>query len=214
MRLCQIPGALIPAALIPFTLMAQQNLPVGIVRGHLLALQDRPGKRGITSSGEFTLQAADGSVYGCQYDTHTLFQRDRDVVRAEALRPGDPVEVVSDRRSGGCYTRVLSVTYAAPAKRVGTTRRSVGRLEDLPARGYLTVSGLVVRHSEGSMTVRTRSGIATLSLRADTRFSSDGVRLGSPESILNKHVFIRAGRNLDGTLVAYQVMWADSLLKP
>src|SRR5258706_13702152 len=93
---------------IAFSLAAQQNMPVGVVRGHLLALNDRPAaKRGLRSSGEFTLQSADGAVYGCEYDAHTLFERDHDVVRADALRAGDPVEVVSDRRGNGCYTRMV-----------------------------------------------------------------------------------------------------------
>ena len=202
-------------AIVSVPLAAQQSLPVGIVHGHLLALVDHPAaKRGLRSSGEFTLESADGNVYGCEYDSHTLFERDRDVVRAETLRPGDAVEVVSDRKSGGCYTRMLSVTYAAPARLVPTSHRSVGHLENLPARGYLTVSGLVVRFGAESITIRTRSGDATLLLRADTRYSGDGVRLESPSPVLNKHVFIRAGRSLDGTLEAYQVMWGETLLVP
>jgi hypothetical protein len=202
-------------AIMSVPLAAQQSLPVGIVHGRLLALVDHPAaKRGLRSSGEFTLESADGNVYGCEYDSHTLFERNRDVVRAETLRPGDPVEVVSDRKSGGCYTRMLSVTYAAPLPRVPSSRNSGGHLENLPMRGYLTVSGLVVRSGAESITIRTRSGEATLLLRADTRYSDDGVRLDSAVPLINKHVFVRAGRSLDGTLEAYQVMWGDVLLVP
>jgi len=206
---------LILLAIVSVSLSAQQSLPVGVVRGRLLALHDRPAAiRSLRSSGDFTLQDAGGNVYGCEYDSHTLFERDRDVVRADTLRLGDPVEVLSDRRSGDCYARTLSVTYTAPAPRAPGTHYARGHLENLPTRGYITVSGLVIRYGPESMTVRTRSGETTLLLRTATEYSGDGVRLASPTPVLNKHVFIRAGRSLDGTLEAYQVMWGELLRAP
>ncbi|MEQ1885912.1 MAG: hypothetical protein ABL967_12690 [Bryobacteraceae bacterium] len=196
------------------TLTAQQALPVGIMHGHLLALNDRPApQRGARSSGELVVQTPDGTTYSCTYDAHTLFERDRDVIRADRLRPGDPVEVVSDRGAGGCYTRLLTVNDK-PAPKISPARRPVGSLVNLQPRGYVTISGLVIRSSETSITVRTRSGEEALALRADTRYSSDGVRLDAPEPMLNKHVFIRAGRDLHGMLEAYQVMWGEILLVP
>ncbi|MEQ1948068.1 MAG: hypothetical protein ABL995_12815 [Bryobacteraceae bacterium] len=195
-------------------LTAQQSLPVGIMHGHLLALNDHPSpERGARSSGDLVVQAADGTTYGCAYDAHTLFERDHDVIRADHLRPGDPVEVVSDRRTGGCYTRMLTVNDL-PVPKMSPARRPAGRLVNLQPRGYVTISGLVVRANETSITVRTRSGEKTLLLRADTLYSIDGVRLDAPESALNKHVFIRAGRDLHETLEAYQVMWGEALLVP
>jgi hypothetical protein len=53
-----------------------------------------------------------------------------------------------------------------------------------------------------------------LLLRADTRYSGDGVRVEAPEPLLNKHVFVRAGRNMYGALEAYQIVWGEILFAP
>ena len=59
-------------------------------------------------------------------------------------------------------------------------------------RGYLTYSGLVVKNEDSKITLKTRSGPRTLRLRPDTRYSE------ASQPLLNKHVFVRAGRNLEG----------------
>jgi hypothetical protein len=52
-------------------LFSQQLMPVGFVRGSLLSWT------GSTVFGNLTVQRADGEVYDCSYDAHTLFQRDQ-----------------------------------------------------------------------------------------------------------------------------------------
>jgi hypothetical protein len=42
--------------------------------------------------------------------------------------------------------------------------------------------------------------------RADTHYST------AAEPLLNKHVFVRAGRTLPGALEAYQVIWGEILI--
>ena len=54
----------------------------------------------------------------------------------------------------------------------------------------------------------------TLLLRPDTRFSGDGVRLGAPQPLLNKHVFVTAGRDIYGVLEAYQIVWGEIFVVP
>jgi hypothetical protein len=95
---------------------AQQPLPVGITHGTLMA------SRGSASAGDLTIQSTDGSVYACAYDSHTLFQRNRWPIHADALSTGDPLEVVSDHRgpSQTCYTRMVSVV--PPARPVDPRR--------------------------------------------------------------------------------------------
>ena len=183
------------------TLLAQQILPVGVTRGSLVAWQGSP------SSGSVTVRRSDGEVYGCSFDAHTLFQRNQWPVRVDALQAGEPVEVVSDRKgSVACYARMLSVVYAT----AGAVRRATPQAPAAPAlRGYLTFAGVVLRADASAMTLRTRDGDRTLLLRGDTRYSEGGVRLGEPAALVNRHVFVRGGRTIDGELEAYQVMWGE-----
>ena len=177
-------------------LHAQQAMPVGILRGNLVTWQN----------GSLSVRQADGAVYDCSYDNHTFFQRNRWPIQSTDLTGGEPVEVLSDRwpATRACYVRMLSVVYASPK----SPRRRAPATEVWVPRGYLTYSGLVVRNEDAKITLRTRSGPRTLRLRPDTRYSE------ASQPLLNKHVFVRAGRNLEGVLEAYQVMWGEILLVP
>jgi hypothetical protein len=99
---------------------------------------------------------------------------------------------------------MLSVVYTPPK----SPRRPVAPREEWVPRGYLTYSGLVVKSEDSKITLKTRTGSRTLLLRADTRYSE------AAEPLVNKHVFVRAGRNLQGMLEAYQVMWGEILTVP
>ena len=175
-------------------LYAQEPMPIGILRGHLVAWQ----------GGSLSVREAGGAIYDCSYDNHTLFQRNQWPIRSADLSSGEPVEVLSDRKlpARTCYVRMLSVVYA-PAK---SPRRPAPPREVWTPRGYLTYNGLVVKNEDSKITLKTRAGPRTLLLRADTHYSAAG------EPLLNKHVFVRAGRTLQGALEAYQVMWGEILL--
>jgi hypothetical protein len=177
-------------------LHAQQTMPVGILRGNLVAWQN----------GGLSVRQADGAVYECSYDKHTLFQRNQWPIQSSALVAGEPVEVVSDRwpATRGCYVRMVSVIYASPK----SPRRQVPAADVWVPRGYLTFSGLVVKNEDSKITLKTSSGPRTLRLRPDTRYSE------ASQPLLNKHVFVRAGRSIEGVLEAYQVMWGEILLVP
>jgi hypothetical protein len=184
-------------------LFSQQLMPVGFVRGSLISWQ------GSTALGNLTVQRADGAVYDCSYDAHTLFQRDQWPIHVADLNAGEAVEVLSDRRSLACYARMLSVVHRMPEPE-GWRPRTVERpREGFQPRGNLSFGGVVVDSPGGAITIKTRAGERTLLLRPDTRFSGDGVRLEAPVSLLNKHVFIRAGRDKDGALEAYQIVWGE-----
>ena len=75
-------------------------------------------------------------------------------------------------------------------------------------RGFLSYSGLVVKNEDSKITLKTSAGTRILLLRADTRYSE------ASEPLINKHVFVRAGRNVQGALEAYQVMWGEILAVP
>jgi hypothetical protein len=187
-------GLFVALALLSAALSAQQSMPVGILRGNLITSQ----------GGSLSVRQADGAVYDCSYDSHTLFQRNQWPIRSTDLTGGEPVEVLSDRKlpARTCYVRMLSVVYT-PVK---SPRRPAPPREVWTPRGYLTYSGLVVKNQDSKITLKTSAGARTLVLRPDTRYSV------AAEPLLNKHVFVRAGRNIEGAIEAYQVMWGEILL--
>jgi hypothetical protein len=189
-------------------LHAQEVMPVGFVRGSLLSWQ------GSAASGSLTVQRADGAVYDCSYDAQTLFQRDQWPIHVADLNAGEPVEVLSDRRARVCYARMLSVVHRMPEP-AGWRPHVVARpREGFQPLGNLTFGGVVIDGPRGAITIRTRAGERTLLLRSDTRFSGDGVRQEAPEPLLNKHVFVRAGRDIYGELEAYQIVWGEIFVVP
>ena len=184
--------------------IAQESMPRGIVRGTLAAWE------GSAAAGALTVRKADGVVYGCSYDRHTYFERNHWLVRVSTLAAGDPVEVVADRRPGSsaCYVRMLQVIVETPPQRRLAIRRTV---ESFQPRGNLSFAGLVLRRDPETLTLKTRAGERTVLLRSDTRYLGEGVRVDPAALCVNMHVFVRAGRNLDGEVEAYQVVWGEIL---
>jgi hypothetical protein len=189
-------------------LFSQQAMPVGFVRGSLLSWQ------GSAAFGNLTVQRADGAVYDCSYDAHTLFQRNQWPIQVADLNAGEPVEVLSDRKSRACYARMLSVVHRMPEPEGWRPHAVTRPREGFQPRGNLTFGGVVVDGPGGAITIKTRAGERTLLLRSDTRFSGDGVRLEAPGPLLNKHVFVRAGRDTYGLLEAYQIVWGEIFFVP
>jgi hypothetical protein len=208
----------IAVPLLAATLLAQQPLPMGITRASLV------GWQGSSSSGSLLVRRADGELYGCLFDRHTLFQRNELAVRVDTFRPEEPVEVVSDRPpdSSGCYARMLSIVANAPGvsprhRTPEAAARTEPAAKVLVRRGYLTLAGRVLRIRAPEMTIRTHDGDRAVRLREDTRYSHDGVRLDSPDApaaLMNRHVFLRGGRTLSGDWEAYQVMWGEIFEAP
>jgi len=188
----------LPVALLLLTavLHAQQPMPAGIVRGSLVAWRN----------GNLSVRQADGAIYDCAYDDHTLFQRNQWPIQSSELAGGEPVEVVADRWPAmpSCYVRMLSVVSASPK----SPRRRAPAIDVWVPRGYLNYAGLVVKNEGSKFTLKTRSGPRTLRLRPDTHYSD------ASQPLLNKHVFVRAGRTLEGVLEAYQVIWGEILSVP
>jgi hypothetical protein len=180
-------------------LLAQQPMPVGIVRGDFVA----------RSGSEFEIRDVQSILYSCLFDSRTFFERERQAIAVTELRAGDPVEVLADRRPGtdACYVRIVQVVD----RRVLPLRVAPKPVESLAPRGNLTFAGRVVHSDQTRMTMRTRDGEISLILRYDTRYIDDGLRVDSATRLVNRHVFVRAGRNVEGKIEAYQIMWSDEM---
>jgi hypothetical protein len=195
------------------SLYAQVSMPVGIVRGNLVSWN------GSIRSGDFTIRNPQNTVYGCSYDAHTYFERDHHSVPVSKLDAGDPLEVIADRKLGSvsCYARIVQVIdvqaqQLAARRRPAQVQRQAERSAALfTPQGNLTFGGMVLRSDSRTLTLKTRTGEVILGLRPDTRYVGRGLRLDPSDMSVNSHVFVRGGRDTDGHLEAYQVMWGEIL---
>lgn len=193
------------------SLGAQEQAPSGLVRGIL------EGWAGTPASGELHIRSAGGALWLCAYNDKTYIERERLRIAASSLKPGEPVEMVADRSGGPCYARTVHVRIVSPPLSPAASLRARMRVsraasESIVPRGNLTLTGIVLRLSETALVLRTRSqGHQTVLVRHDTGFTAGGRMVDVSELALNTRVSIRAGRNLEGDLEAYQVIWGDIL---
>jgi hypothetical protein len=175
---------------------------------------------GTESSGHLSLRASDNRVLRCSFDAKTYFERDRQRASVSQMAVGDWIELVSDSASAGsskCYARTVHVLPPArPAVPAYLKRRIQARrsafLDSIAPRGNLAFAGVVLRRTPEAIWIRTRSdGEKTIFLRQDTRFLSGGAPVEMGALSVNTRVFVRAGRNLENDLEAYQVIWGEIL---
>ena len=194
-------------------LMAQP-VPPAFLRGDFVE-NDGTDKRG-----EFSVRTAENQVYRCQYDDRTWFESNKLRINASALQAGDHLEVVSDRTKlspGGCYARTVHVIeIVTPVRSRLRPYQSV--TEHIAPRGDLTYAGIVIAINSVRMEIRLRNQSEPLALllRPDTRYVQDGIQIESGLLKRNIRVYIRAGKNLEQQVEAYQISWGEILspMKP
>ncbi|HEX5432079.1 MAG TPA: hypothetical protein VFW83_08945 [Bryobacteraceae bacterium] len=190
---------------------AEKEMPPGIFRGAFVSWKGTP------AAGQFTIRTAADALLSCHYDSLSYVGRNHERAGVAKLEPGDPLEVLADRKIGSrqCYARIVQVINPQIAREPATAKRSP-RIAALPfaPRWDRTFAGIVIRHDGKALTIRTRTGDETMALRPDTRYLSGGLRIGPAALSINTHVFVRAGKDIYGKLEAYQVMWGDILKVP
>lgn len=193
---------------------AQENGPVGLLRGELLNWS------GTAHGGQFVFRTTEGRSYSCTFDNKTYVERETMRATMAALSAGDRLEVVTDRRapSNLCYAltvHVLDVPRAFVVPGVRPRARPASASHDpFPPRGELTFSGVVLRVMPDALFLRSRSGERqTLRLRPDTRYFAEGQTADSGSLRANTVVFVRARKNVDDEVEAYQVIWGG-ILRP
>lgn len=195
-------------------LIAQQA-PAGLVHGSLLTCEIHQG------SGELSIRTAGQQVFRFSFDAKTYFERDSELVPPGRLESGDWLEIVSDKLPGSClrYARTVHVvnrTALLRARRLRQNSSSADRdaLDALFPRGNLTFAGIVERLNGEYLILRTREGeTQSIFLRQDTRYLAQGTPVDAAALRTNTRVYIRAGKNFDNQLEAYQVVWG-TILKP
>ncbi|HWR52367.1 MAG TPA: hypothetical protein VN428_14745, partial [Bryobacteraceae bacterium] len=200
--------ALAGMLLLGTALWGQEVAPTGILKGEVI-------ERGESVSGDVAIRVVDHRVFRLRYDAATYAERDGRRVSVGQLRRGETVEIIADEgaRPNERYARRIRVLDTTPAPVLRPRSRRLYRSNlyaDIFPRGNLTFSGTVVELSSETLLVRARgSGPTRFLLRDDTRFMSDGAPAVSGDLTVNTHVFVRAGKNLDGDLEVYQVVWGD-----
>ena len=207
---------LVGAALLALVLRAEGP----ITRGRLL--ESDTGE-----TGELSIRTATNHVYWYVYDARTYVESDNRLSSVPKLRKGDELEIVSDAGPVAAlrYARTIHVMVSPPAQEVQAKAYSQGRYalprnpvprEDplkfdvLLARGTLTFAGQVCQLNDERLVLRTRAnGEKVIFLRPDTRYMKDGGLVGASSLRLNTRVYVRAGKNLDGEIEAFQVIWGE-----
>jgi hypothetical protein len=217
-------GLLIWVTAIWWVLAAGAQTPVpGFVRGVILECDSQ------TATGEVAIRAADNQVFRYQFDAKTYAERDDQLIQASRLKPGEKVEVVSDRSPAYTlrYARTIHVVQPLPPPRSLTMGRyraanpgnannnanigSNARLDRLPT-GTLTFSGVVFRLNGERVVLHTReTGDQSILLRADTRYLREGETVEAKDLKPNMRVYVRAGKNLYDEVEAYQIIWGNIL---
>ncbi len=168
------------------------------------------------------VETGEGQRADCVFDIKTWMERDGQRIEAAALAPGDRLEMVTDRRGDtGCYVRTIHVLDVpaqsmVPGRRPSMKREYSSPSERFAPRGDITATGLVVDITGNWLTIRTRGSEANKQrflLRHDTRYVGDGLRTDREALTIQTRVSVRAGRNFEGVVEAYQVIWGD-IMKP
>ena len=189
---------------------AQENAPPGLLRGILLNWTS------VSSGGAFTFLGFENKIYSCSYDRKTYMERDNELTTFAHAQRGDRLEIVTDRApsSNACYARTVHIlenpqTRLAPRLR---PRAKEPSLAVLPPRANLTYTGVVIGITSSTLTLRSRSGDRqSILLRPDTHFLAEGQLMDRGSLRANTKVFVRAGKNLDEQVEAYQVIWGEIL---
>jgi hypothetical protein len=192
------------AALVLLTPLLAEDAAPGILRGTLIQAED----------GALQVRQASGTSARCGFDSHTWIERDRKRLTLAALEAGVSVEVLTDKRLGRCYTRIIRLISAeaavVPVARRSTVPATRSVIDSIYPRGNLTFGGVVIRRSPTLLVVRTRTEPEKMIiLREDTRYVDSGVPTSPTQLAVNTRVFIRGGKNFENSLEAYQVMWGE-----
>jgi hypothetical protein len=189
---------------------AQEPVPPAILRGTLVSVETG-------NPGSLAIRTVEDKTFRFRFDGRTYIERERRRIAAASIHPGEGVEVLSEPgpEGGVRYARIVHLFDAQDsARRYLPAWRDDYRdpLENLAPRGNLTFAGVLRSVRNGRLVLRTRlDGDQTIALRADTRFLKDGDTVTVSALAANVRVFVRAGRNLDGEIEAFQVVWGEIL---
>jgi len=198
-----------PGLIFAYSLMAQEMAPIGIVRGALVEC----------NATQLIARTADSHIYLFILGGKPFIERESFRISCAKIDKGEALEIVSDRSADSSQRYARMITVVNPeirAHRVLMAARAPLTAEDptlsIAPRGALTFTGVVLRMDDDGLVLRTRvNGEKWILVRGDTRFREDGLRVEPSSLRSNTRVFVRAGKNLDGEVEAYEIVWGEIL---
>jgi hypothetical protein len=185
--------------------LSQTPRPPGLVKGV------------VTSSGNagFTVQTPSGDLYRYRTDSKTWMERERQRINAASLRPGEILEVVSDRDPDPVrYARLVHVIQPVKPRPLPVSAGGLYRLNPATPNPTEVFTGLVISRSSDRLVLRTRfDGDKTIFLQPDTQCLEGGDLVRSSALLPLTHVYVQAFRGKNLELVAEQVIWG-AILEP
>lgn len=185
--------------------------PIGLIRGDLIEAATGP-------AGMLAIRTSDLRVYRFEFDQRTYVERENQYISTRGLKVGDFVEIVSGNgpKPSIRYARMVHVLDRRGTRQLAPAPVRLRPLrsptESFAPRGTLTFSGTVVNLSPESFLLRTRlDGERVILRREDTKYLEGGAQVESGKLVPNTRVFVRAGRNGDEEIEAYQVVWGEIL---
>jgi hypothetical protein len=189
---------------------AQSPADSPLVRGTVLECDAR-------ATGEISIRAAGNEVVRYRFDSKTYAERDEQLIEASRLKPGEKVEVLSERLPAYPlrYAMTIHVIQPLPPPRpqtLGRYRAYNPAAEPVLPAGNITYSGVVSRLNGERVLLHTReAGDFSILLRKDTRFLEDGQQVDAERLKPMMRVFVRAGKDVYQQVEAYQVIWGTIL---
>lgn len=194
------------------SLAGQENAPIGILRGDLVTWS------GTARSGVLTFRNADSRLLQCGFDDKTWFERENEHIAISGMKTGDHLELIADHKppSSVCYARTVQILDEALPRRTASGKPRLRyhntATELFAPRGDMTFAGIVMGINGNWLTLATRDkGRHVLLLRPDTRYLGGGLAQERSNLEPQTLVFVRAGRNLDGDVEAYTIIWGEIL---
>ncbi|MEJ7606113.1 MAG: hypothetical protein WKF37_07560 [Bryobacteraceae bacterium] len=190
-------------ALCGAAILAQEAPPLGIMRGELVSMLP-------LSDGYGSMEVKSGvALYRCYYDSSSFAEREGIRVQPTGLKSGERLEVVTDRKAGRCYARMIRVMDRKPSvparPRAGQTP-----FEYSFPRGNVTFSGVILRRNAMMLVLRTRAEAEQIVLlRNDTHFLQSGHPSEPSRLAINTRVFVRCSLNFENDLEAHQIIWGE-----
>ncbi len=183
-----------------------QDTPSGVLRGTIV-------ERGQGPVGEIAIRDDGYHVYRLRYDARTWAERDGRRIEIADMAYGDDVEIISDRASNPKHMYARRIRVMPPerplARRPRWPRpRYRSPYDDMFPRGDMTFAGTVAEISPESLLLRAHGkGPTRILLREDTRYLAYGGEVSAADLAINDRVFIRAGKNIEGEVEAYSIVW-------
>jgi hypothetical protein len=175
----------------------------GLVRGVVVA----------NDPGDLVVRSSLNVAYHYRLDSKTWIEREQERIRVSDLRPGELLEIVSDREPQLIrYARLVHVIpKEIPRKSAFFTdgvRRGGGATAD--DRTLLTFSGIIARKDGPRLTIRTRfDGEIVVLSGEDTKWITNDEP--GQKSLINERVFIRAERTRNNDLEAIEIVQGADL---